>query len=222
MPHNLTVGLIKELRAVGTSIISLDLDDHDLTGTSSARRTVDLINAVDIFSPSWQDVLAIVSVDEPTEALRQLRKLAPEPRAIVVKCGPDGVFAHMRGTDYWIHVPAALVDVIDATGAGDAFCGGFLARFSHDENLIESLLCGTVSASFCIESFGFERLLSASPSDAMRRLDSLRPLVSQGELELKHEGTGELYAETCGVPKGLRSHDLHPGRFTVNSTNAEW
>jgi bifunctional ADP-heptose synthase (sugar kinase/adenylyltransferase) len=110
----------------------------------------------------------------------------------------------MRGTDHWFHVPAASVDVIDATGAGDAFCGGFLARFSHDEDPIESLLCGTVSASLCIESFGFEGLLSASLSDAVRRLDSLRPLVSQGALELAHKGTRELYAETCGVPKDLK------------------
>lgn len=203
MPYNLTIELIKELRAAGASIISLDLDDHDLAGTSSAGQTVDLINAVDIFSPSWQDVLAIVSVDEPTDALRRLRKLAPEPRAIVVKCGTDGVFAHMRGTDYWFHVPAASVDVIDTTGAGDAFCGGFLARFSLDENPIESLLCGTVSASFCVESFGFEGLLSASLSDAVRRLDSLRPLVSQGAFELAHESTRELYAEPSGVQKGL-------------------
>ena len=91
-------------------------------------------------------------------------------------------------------MPAASVDVIDATGAGDAFCGGFLARFSHDENLIESLLCGTVSASFCIESFGFDGLLSATPSDAVTRLDSLRPLVSQGALELAHEAARELYS----------------------------
>ena len=221
MPHYLAVELIKELRAAGTSLISLDLDDHDLTGTSSSGRTVDLINAVDVFSPSWQDVLAIVSVEEPTEALRQLRKLAPEPRAIVIKCGAGGVFAHMRGTDHWFHVPAASVDVIDATGAGDAFCGGFLARFAHDENLIESLLCGTVSASFCIESFGFEELLSATLSDALARLASLRPLVSSGALGLAHKGGPRTLCSNLWRAKRSGNHDFHPGRFIVNSTSAE-
>lgn len=81
MPHNVADELIKELRAEGTSIISLDLDDHDLTGTSIASQAVDLVNIVDIFSPSWQDVLAIVSVQETIEGLRALQ-LFPELRAI--------------------------------------------------------------------------------------------------------------------------------------------
>jgi hypothetical protein len=72
MPHNLVLDLIKELMAQGTSVISLYLDDHDLSGASSVGRTVDLVNSVDIFLPSWRDGFAIVSLDEPIKALQQL------------------------------------------------------------------------------------------------------------------------------------------------------
>ena len=197
MPYNLALELIKELRAAGTALISLDLDDHDLTGTRSLEETVDLLNAVDIFSPSWQDVLMIVSVEEPIEALRQLRKLVPEPRSIVIKCGANGVFSHTSGADHWLHVPAAAVDVIDTTGAGDAFCGGFLARFAYDENPMESLLYGAVSASFCVESYGLAGLTSATLSDASARLASLRSLVSSDALELAYEEVPAPRVEAC-------------------------
>jgi sugar/nucleoside kinase (ribokinase family) len=180
MPGDMAIELVKELRIADTSMISLDLDDHDQAGAVNAKRTIELVNAVDVFLPSWQDVQAIVSAGEPKEALRQLRTLAPKPRAIVLKCGAAGVFAHTRGTNQWLHVPAFASKVIDTTGAGDAFCGGFLARFAQDANPIESLLYGSVSASFCIERLGFEGLISATLSDASARLDLLRPLASSG------------------------------------------
>ena len=182
MPRDVALDLARELRAQQTSMISLDLDDHDLSSVGTFEETIELIRSVDLFLPSWRDVLGILSAKEPIEALRQFRELAPEPLLIAIKCGANGVCAHARGSDRWLHVPAADVSVIDTTGAGDAFCGGFLARFIRDEDPIEGLIFGAVSASFCVEQQGFNGLLSATGEVALMREEELRRRVSSGAL----------------------------------------
>jgi sugar/nucleoside kinase (ribokinase family) len=183
MPRDVAIDLVAELRAQQASIISLDLDDHDLSGPGILEETIDLLRAVDLFLPSWRDVSGIVPAKEPRAALRQLRQLAPEPLLIAIKCGPNGVYAHLRGSNRWLHVPAVDVKVVDATGAGDAFCGGFLARFMRDRDPVESLIHGAVSASLCVERQGFEGLLSAAIENAAMRKEQLRRCISTGALE---------------------------------------
>ena len=50
-----------------------------------------------------------------------------------VKCGAKG--ARARGRDGWIHQETKPVQVIDATGAGDAFNGGFLSGWLNGQAL---------------------------------------------------------------------------------------
>ncbi len=50
---------------------------------------------------------------------------APESTALVVKLGADGAEVRLPGGER-VHAPAYDVDVVDTTGAGDAFAAGFL------------------------------------------------------------------------------------------------
>ena len=91
-------------------------------------------------------------------------------RPILVKRGSEG--AVLLGTDgqpvmAW---PACPVTVIDPTGAGDAFCGGFLAGLDRFADLAQAGACGTVSASFAVGGEGTDGLLRADPAEAARRL----------------------------------------------------
>ena len=178
LPHGIAIGLAKELRKAGTLFISLDLDDHDLLGMANLDETVELIRAVDLFLPSRQNVLAIFPGTEPFEALRKLRALASNVALIAIKCGAEGVIAHIAGASEWIHVPAIPVELVDTTGAGDAFCGGVLAGFAEGEDPIEALLFGTVSASFCIEHLGFSGLSGATEEKVATRLATHRERVA--------------------------------------------
>jgi sugar/nucleoside kinase (ribokinase family) len=109
---------------------------------------IELISGVDLFLPSRQDALAIFPV-EPLESLRKLRALAPGVTLIAIKCGAEGVIAHVAGVREWVRIPALRVTLVDATGAGDAFCGGVLAGIVEENDPIEALLYGVVSTSFC-------------------------------------------------------------------------
>lgn len=177
LPHDIAMGLAGELRNAGTLSISLDLDDHDLLGRSNLEEIGELIRAVDLFLPSRQDVLAMFPGANPLEALYKLRNLAPNVALIAVKCGAEGVIAHAAGTSERIHLPAIPVEPVDTTGAGDAFCGGVLAGFARGDDPMTALLYGTVSASFCIESYSFSSLSAATGQEAASRLTALRPRV---------------------------------------------
>jgi sugar/nucleoside kinase (ribokinase family) len=174
MPHDLALELCKGLRKAGTRCISLDLDDHDLVGRPDLDATIELIRESDLLLPSLQDALAIFPGLGALELLRRLRSVAPDAALIAIKCGADGLIAHAKNSSEWVHVPAVPVNVVDATGAGDAFCGGALAGFAKEGNPIEALLAGTISASFCIEGLGLAGLLGATNEAAADRLMALR------------------------------------------------
>lgn len=177
MPHAIAIELIRELRKAGTLAISLDLDDHDLLGDTSLDVTTDLVREVDLFLPSYQDALALFPGVGPLEALRRLRALASDAALIAMKCGAEGVMAHVSGAGEWVHIPALPVELVDVTGAGDAFCGGVLAGFAEEDDPIGALLCGAVAASFCVEGLGFAGLAAATQEQASARLATLRQRI---------------------------------------------
>jgi ribokinase len=74
-------------------------------------------------------------------------------------------------------VPAYPAKVRDVTGAGDAYCGGFLAGLVQTHAPLEAALRGTVSASLVIEGVGAMYALDSTPGLAEARLQSLRDLV---------------------------------------------
>jgi sugar/nucleoside kinase (ribokinase family) len=174
--------LIKELRKSGTLAISLDMDNHDLLGNRSLEKMMELVSSVDLFMPSQQDVIAQLPGKDPLEAIRQLRSLVPEVSVIAIKCGARGTIAHLAGAEEYLRIPAVPVEVVDQTGAGDAFCGGVLGGLSRRNDPLEALLCGAVSASFCIEGIGCSSLVEATDEVANSRLSKLRQHVEMRSL----------------------------------------
>jgi len=71
------------------------------------------------------------------------------------------------------------VSAVDPTGAGDAFCGGFLAGLMMLRDIAAAACLGTISASFAVESFGPFHLLGIPRPVARARLrnflDTLDP-----------------------------------------------
>jgi len=70
----------------------------------------------------------------------------------------------------------AIEDVVveDTTGAGDAYCGGFVAALAEHETPLDAACRGTVAASFVVESIGASMPAHFDPALAARRHDELR------------------------------------------------
>ncbi len=98
---------------------------------------------------------------------------------VVIKCGARGqyVYDHHRHA-HWV-VPAYPVRATDPTGAGDAFCGGFLAGYQKSYNPLEAALYGSVSASLAVEGTGPFYALDTLEGLPQARLEMLTSMVRE-------------------------------------------
>jgi sugar/nucleoside kinase (ribokinase family) len=74
----------------------------------------------------------------------------------------------LRGEERAV-VPVNRIVPVDATGAGDAFAGGFLAGLVTQSDVNRAIEQGIVSASFAIEDWGGRGLMAATPAVAAER-----------------------------------------------------
>ena len=80
-------------------------------------------------------------------------RLAARVGTVVVKCGPEGVLACV-GDRPPLAVPAPAVDVVDVTGAGDAFAAAFLAARAGGADPFEAARAGTRLAAAAVTTRG--------------------------------------------------------------------
>ena len=74
---------------------------------------------------------------------------------MVIKCGSDGAVIVESKKKKFTHIGVVgNLEIDDVTGAGDAFCGGFMAGFYIEGDLIKACAYGAVSSSFIVESIG--------------------------------------------------------------------
>jgi sugar/nucleoside kinase (ribokinase family) len=172
----LQIELIGRLRRDGAQIVSVDPDDRYLAELDHATM-MRLLNAIDLFLPSKQDMNALLPGMTPHDALRALRELAPDLPVIALKCGEHGVLMHAAGSQDYLEIPATAEIVADATGAGDAFCGGALVGYARTKSPIEAILWGSVSATFAVAAMGPAGLVAADFDEAQRRVERLRAKV---------------------------------------------
>lgn len=74
------------------------------------------------------------------------------PKFIIITKGGKGASVHSRDTQ--VNVPAHHVDVVDASGAGDAFNAGFITGKIRGFDIYESVKFGNATASFIVEEWG--------------------------------------------------------------------
>lgn len=114
-----------------------------------------LLATTDVFFPNEREAMLITRVADPVAAAHELVRRAelagrdPDagPLTVALKLGADGALA-VRGKET-LRVPAAEVEVVDSTGAGDSFDAGFLYGLLTGRSLRECLAlavaCGTIS-----------------------------------------------------------------------------
>ena len=113
------------------------------------------------------------------KAARAIRALGP--RTLVVKKGEHGVL--MFSDQGSFAAPAyPLEDVFDPTGAGDTFAGGFLGYLAGSETWTErtlrrAVIMGSTLASFCVEAFSLDRLLTLKRAEIDERFRLFKRLT---------------------------------------------
>ncbi len=93
---------------------------------------------------------------------------------VVVKRGERGQYLFDRATRAKWEVPAYPARAVDPTGAGDSYCGGFLAGYRQSYDPLQAALYGSISASLTVEGSGGFYAMDGLPGLAEARLNSLR------------------------------------------------
>ncbi|MCA0215760.1 MAG: ribokinase [Actinobacteria bacterium] len=100
---------------------------------------------------------------------RDWRELTEQVPVVVVTLGSEGALLLRRGLDE-VRVAAPSVHAVDATGAGDTFCGVFAAGLAEGMELEQALRFAVTAASLSVQSYG------AVPSIPLRaQIDAATP-----------------------------------------------
>jgi len=121
--------------------------------------------------------------DEPNLVRAARAVHAMGPRVVIAKQGEHG--AGMYTPDGFFGLPAyPTPDVVDPTGAGDTFAGGFMGYVAahagdelSDELLRRAMAYGTAMASFNVEAFGTERMQTLTGDEIADRVSELQRLT---------------------------------------------
>lgn len=116
------------------------------------------------------EAFLLTNENDINNAARSLLKMGPE--VVVIKKGSRG--AELFSLTEHIAVDAfPVTNVVDPTGAGDVFAGAFVASLANEDSKETALLYASASASISIESFGIEKLQSASNNEINDRINFL-------------------------------------------------
>jgi ribokinase len=163
-------------------VITCDSPGHEAfdLGTDRLRP---LLEAVDAILPGAEDIARRGRAHDPVTIARRFIRLGA--RSVVLKLGSAGSLVLAADGSAW-QVPALPVALVDPTGAGDAFCGGFLAGLVATGDPLAAAGWGSASASFAIEARG-PRLVPVDRPEAIRRRDAVARAATALVLNVKEK-----------------------------------
>ena len=108
------------------------------------------LTMVDVVVLNEEEAHFLSGRNNPVDAAAELLQLTP---LVVIKRGGNGALAQARGSAL-VQIPALDVEVIDTTGAGDAFAAGFIKGWIAKHDLLDSLQSGAELAAKCVAIVG--------------------------------------------------------------------
>lgn len=103
------------------------------------------------------------------------------PQFIIIKKGEHGSL--FINNEIVFPAPAyPLEEIVDPTGAGDSFAGGFMGHIAKENDtsistMKEAVIYGNVMGAFAVEGFGVEKLLAINREDIQNRYGIYRDMV---------------------------------------------
>ena len=104
------------------------------------------------------------------------------PKFVIIKKGEHGAM-FLSGTEAFVMPAFPVADVVDPTGAGDSFAGGFMGYLASvgqvdPASLKRAMAYGTVVASLNVEDFSLRRFERTDRAEIDRRLEAYRAMMS--------------------------------------------
>lgn len=159
---------VRFLGSRSDALLALDLQEDYIRGNE--QRILDLVAQVDLFLPSEEEARRLARREDWDDLARWFGWLGPS--VVAIKFAERGSLIYSRPSDSLVRAPARRALVVDSTGAGDAYCGGFLAMYLRDPlDVARAARAGAVSAAFAVSGYGTDGLLAAEKDVAWCQLD---------------------------------------------------
>ncbi len=104
------------------------------------------------------------------------------PKFAVIKKGEHGAILFSQDGQVFPASAFFLDEIVDPTGAGDSFAGGFMGHIARRgkmdfRTVKEAVIYGNVMGSFAVEDFGVRKLFAITVEDVEERYEKYRNLV---------------------------------------------
>ncbi len=138
-----------------------------------------VLKKVDVLTINDEEARQLSGEHSLLKAARVIHQMGP--KFLVIKKGEHGALLFHRG-DVFFAPALPLAEVIDPTGAGDTFAGGFMGWLAKTgdismPNMRRAVIYGSAMASFCVEKFSIERLKGLTPAMIRKRVQQFSDLV---------------------------------------------
>jgi sugar/nucleoside kinase (ribokinase family) len=166
-------------------LVAMDTMNYWITGQLEALKKV--LERIDLLFVNDGEARQLAGESNIVRAAAKIRQMGP--KIVCIKRGEYGAMvfqAGARDSEDIFAIPAMpLTDVQDPTGAGDSFAGGFMGSLAAHGSvgtaaLRQSAVYGTVLASFAVERFGLDRLVSLTKLEVEARFEAFGKLTWHG------------------------------------------
>ena len=142
-------------------------------------RLDEVLSRTTIFLINHEEAQQYTGESDTSNAAKKLLTAGPE--IVVIKLGSEGAFLATENNEVFIPV-YPVEQVLDPTGAGDSFAGGFMGYLAQTNapDFIDAVVMGSAMASFCVEGFGLESLLLVAPMLLNERVKKIKSCLHEG------------------------------------------
>jgi sugar/nucleoside kinase (ribokinase family) len=142
-------------------------DTMNLWIDSTPEELKKIISKTNILLINESELHLLTKEQNVDKSIKEVLSMGPEK--VIVKFGSKGAKCFSENENIAVGV-YPVKKVIDPTGAGDVFGGGFISGLVDGLSIKEAMLRGSALASFCIEDFGVKKLLNVSINEVDNRI----------------------------------------------------
>ena len=147
-------------------------DTMNLWIDTTSDELTSLINKTNILLINESEIIELTKSADIKTAAHKVLSMGPDK--IIIKLGSKGAKCFSNNNEEISIGVYPVSKVVDPTGAGDVFGGGFVSGIADGLSVYDSMRRGTALASFCIENFGVTRLLNVAPDELEYRVHSIK------------------------------------------------
>jgi len=141
------------------------------------QKTISMVDILIINDEEARQLSGEYSLVKASKVIR-----AMGPKYLIIKKGEHGALL-FHGENVFFAPALPLEEVFDPTGAGDTFAGGFMGYLASTDdisfdNMKRAIINGSALASFCVEKFGTERLMTITKEDLENRIEKFVALTN--------------------------------------------